>query len=182
MGELPIWNQTDRGTSSAPPSVRAHIEPMMTLPATVYRPPVTYETSWLESPSASPRPSQSSGSRSPRFHEHLADLEDPRPASSLRNGVASPAMVESPTLGRYMPSAPPASLAKNVRQTQHLASSVSYAKNLYGSDGRHGKGSPKTPPSARTWETVSPSLRSEPRDGYLAPARSNSNDSVGRRK
>lgn len=80
---------------------------------------------------------QSGGSRSPRFKEHLPEMEDTSPSTAqapaqppsnlAANRIASPT-TDSPTLGRQadFPPQQSGSMADRVRKKQHLMSWNNY--------------------------------------------------------
>ena len=94
---------------------------IMILPPTTYRAPPKEAAKEVRSLNSTPtqRPdSHHSCSRSPRFREHISEVENP---SSSPNDPRASAM-DSPTLGRPPVPPPNASLADQVRRRQHLLS------------------------------------------------------------
>ncbi|TKA71677.1 hypothetical protein B0A55_07689 [Friedmanniomyces simplex] len=167
----------DRPPPSLPPGARAEKNGMF-LPATVYKRPSNPSAdtvAMLDSTPIKPPQSQSSGSRSPRFHEHVAEMEDtssrapPSPAKDSR-GPRTPD-TDSPTLGRdsnISARGKGPSLADEVRRRQHLMSWNTYdpgqADRRGGNEEPSATMVPRTPPTARSPEQVSPDLGNTPRD------------------
>lgn len=141
------------------------------LPTSTHRPSIEDSRESVAMLDSTPikRPvSRSSGSRSPRFHEHIAELEDtgspPTPTSYNR---LTSAISDSPTLGRQASAAWNPSLADDVRRRQHLMAWNNYDANVTseGTDVELDSTMvPKAPPAPRSLEEVSPDLSNEPRD------------------
>ncbi|KAK5712423.1 hypothetical protein LTR15_012003 [Elasticomyces elasticus] len=187
----------DRPPPSLPPATRSEKGEFL-LPATVYQQrgnPSADAVAMLDGTPIKRPKSQFSTSRSPRFHEHLAEMEDtsnrtpPRPM----NGSGSPQSpdTDSPTLGRdsnVSARSNGPSLAEEVKRRQHLMSWNTYDPRQAGQQGGHEDEDPsatmvpRTPPSARSPDQVSPDMSNTPRDasfvvspfgsvdrGYVAP-------------
>lgn len=99
--------------------------------------------------------------RSPRFHEHIAEMDDTSQARITLANAATPPKdhdTESPTLGRDELRKPSASgskatLADDVRRRQHLMSWNNYDPDQPSASGSKGEEigptmAPRTPPSA----------------------------------
>jgi hypothetical protein len=150
------------------------------LPATIYKRPGNPSADAVAMLDGTPVPrpaSQTSGSRSPRFREHIADMEDtslartpPQRSETIRS-TRSPE-TDSPTLGRdsnlsLRGAATP--LADQIRRRQHLMSWNAYdprAATEGSTDGDQAMATigPKTPPTARSPDKVSPDTSNSPRD------------------
>ncbi|KAK5677541.1 hypothetical protein LTS10_010113 [Elasticomyces elasticus] len=187
----------DRPPPSLPLTTRSEKGEFL-LPATVYEQrgnPSADAVAMLDGTPIKRPKSQSSTSRSPRFHEHLAEMEDTsnRTPPQPMNGSGSPQSpdTDSPTLGRDSDVSARSngpSLAEEVRRRQHLMSWNTYDPRQAGQQGRYEDEEtsatmvPRTPPSARSPDQVSPDLSNTPRDasfvvspfgsvdrGYVAP-------------
>ncbi|KAF2481129.1 hypothetical protein BDY17DRAFT_183160 [Neohortaea acidophila] len=147
MGELPIWNQTSRGFGTAAP---AGVRPMT----------MFYPQPMAEGTPVSTSASSSSGPRSPRFTEHLAEPGGP-PAP---NTLAGPGGISSAASS-------PSTAANSARQYQHrLSPSSSYGQTslrtkLRDENRMPSSYLPKSSPSARSGNSVSPSSRYGQQDG-----------------
>ncbi|EMC93143.1 hypothetical protein BAUCODRAFT_158899 [Baudoinia panamericana UAMH 10762] len=160
---LPLGARTEGGTG--------------VLPAAVYqRPGVTGNPSADTVPMLDGTPvkrpaSQASSSRSPRFIEHLAEMEDtsisPCPGIAGGQRYSTVESTDSPTLGRasegsFCRSGP--SVADELRRRQHLMSWSTYNSGGRGIAGR-GEGTeatiaPRRPPTQRVEGQVSPKSNS----------------------
>ena len=110
---------------SVPPGIRAE-SGLATLPATIYQQPQKLPPEEVAVPYGAPirRPeSRDSGSRSPRFHEHLVELDDPLSETLSKRGASQ---IDSPTLGRHPELKETMSLANNLRRQQHLMTRSNY--------------------------------------------------------
>lgn len=118
QGKDPISSyQTAPKSSTIPPGVRAEGGPLI-LPATAYRRREEEIPIMLDNNPSEWHASQSSGSRSPRFFEHLSDLEAVgSPSSSRYSRGTFSAIEDSPTLGRTQPM-PRSPLAEDVIRNQ----------------------------------------------------------------
>lgn len=137
------------------------------LPATVYQRPqgTTLDAvPMLDStPIMRPIPGQPS-SRSPRFHEHLAELDNTTSTAYPQQRISSPTS-DSPTLGRNSEhgSAPP--LANAVRPRQHMMSWNAYNNHFPESGGgMEATMGPRRLPSDRSVQQVSPESASQSLD------------------
>lgn len=164
-------NQTEQKPTATPPGLRAEGGPMI-LPAAVYRRPRAEETPMLDSTPVERQTSPSSGSRSPRFHEHLSELEDTRsPSMSTQSHRAPSVIVDSPTLGRQAQPMPRMSLTEQVRRKKHLMSWNNYDPQSVGGrdrgdDGMEATMQPsKSRPSPRSDNQISPDSTNEPSEG-----------------
>jgi len=124
--------------------------------------------------------SQSSGSRSPRFFEHIAEMEDTStrlpPSYAPHRQPLAASDTDSPTLGHDSAHGTPATrrglntpLADDIRRTQHLMSWINYEANqTNASRGEEEQMmaamTPRTPPRVRTVEQVSPDNGDAPID------------------
>ncbi|KAK6395103.1 hypothetical protein LTR65_001292 [Meristemomyces frigidus] len=161
----------DRPPPSLPPGVRAESAGAI-LPATVYKRPSNPSADAVAMLDSTPvkRPvSQTSGSRSPRFREHIAAMEDtsfqPRLDNAAEQRSPRTPDTDSPTLGRDSVLAGP-SLSDDVRRKQHLMSWTSYDSGQAGSSGSPEEqmgATMKGRPAARSPD-VSPDLSNTPRD------------------
>jgi len=148
----------------------------MLLQATVYkRPNNPSADSVMLDGTPKQRPlSSSSSNRSPRFPEHLAEMEDTSQRTPPRQarGPGSPRTpdTDSPTMGRdprvsIRGQGP--SLADEVRRKQHLISWNTYDPQQAAQPTRDEDTAatviPRTPPSARSPDQVSPDLSNTPR-------------------
>ncbi len=167
----------DRLPPSLPPGLRAEKSGGM-MPAGVYRRPGNHFEEIVAMLDGTPinRPqAQTPGSRSPRFHEHIAEMEDtsnrtpPSPAKALRSPRTPD--TDSPTLGRNSENSNRGngpSLAGGVRRRQHLMSWNTYdprqAEQVGGEEVSSATMGPRTPPAVRSADQVSPDLSNMPRD------------------
>ncbi|KAK5131750.1 hypothetical protein LTR08_000581 [Meristemomyces frigidus] len=172
--ELRPWSPGDGAPPAfVSPGLRAEGGGVM-LPASVYKlrsKPSADKVAMLDSTPIKRPLSQSSGSRSPRFTEHLSEMEDTsRPSTS--NGPpeqqTSPLTPnkDSPTLGRGS-GVSGISLADETRRKQHLLSFNNYEGSHVGpSGGDQGStgATMKSPPAARSPDQVSPDLSNTPRE------------------
>ncbi|KAK3072804.1 hypothetical protein LTR53_006176 [Teratosphaeriaceae sp. CCFEE 6253] len=166
-------------TPSAPPTgYSAEKGDLFLLPATVYKRPGNPSADTMPMLDGTPlkRPlSQSSGSRTPRFHEHLAEMEDTSPQTPRKAvpSLRSPRTpdTDSPTIGRdsnisIRGDGP--SFADEIRRRQHLMSWNTYDPRQGSDPAENGEMSatiaPRTPPAARSPQQVSPDMSNLPRD------------------
>ena len=136
------------------------------LPPSVYqRPPKHSEepVTMLDSTPIQRPASRSSSSRSPRFREHMVEMED---TSSSYDRASSPS-VDSPTLGRQSELTLNASLADDVRRRQHLMSWNNYdpPHSKAGTEDQMGATmGRRARPAARIHEQASPDMSGGTRD------------------
>lgn len=152
-----------------------------TLPASVYRAPAAVNTSSTEPVAildSTPISRASGGSRSPRFREHLPEMEDTSPSQHYPS-APPPALTritipstDSPTLSRLAQFPQQPSLADDFRRKQHLMSwnnyDSSHAHSFVGEGEAQMEATmlPKTPPAtARSPHQVSPDTEPGPSDG-----------------
>ncbi len=159
-----IMNKWQGGT---PPGMRAEGETEL-LPL-IYQPTMPQRTDHLAMPDAAAfRPSpRDSGSRSPRFHEHLDD--DPYQLSFRSMMPPSPAN-DSPTLGRLRLRPPATPLADQVRRQQHIAYRAP-VPNINPHDAASRSGNEvesRGPYSTRCVSPVSPASNNDPLDRDFA--------------
>ena len=129
--------------------------------------------------------SRSSRSRSPRFHEHLAELEDSGSQRALSPGRrGNSPILDSPTVGRMHQPILSSSLADDVRRRQHIMSWNNHQPDVVDDvdDSVEAMIGPRSPPankslpSVRSPEKVSPDLSSEPRDSKFVVSPLGSSD------
>lgn len=165
----------------------------ITFPAGVYQGPHVHRSAdkvaMLDS-TPIPRPDSriSGGSRSPRFKEHLSEMEDTSPVHTSpaltggTNRVTTPTS-DSPTLGHHSGFSS-TSMADAVRKRQHLMSWNNYdAQHASQPDdsGVEATMAPKSPPAqaARSPQQVSPDADPGPSDGRFVVSPHGSVDSRG---
>ena len=154
-----------------------------TLPSTTYKqrpdPPIEAVAMLDSTPIKRPL-SQASGSRSPRFYEHIAEMEDTSsqrpPLPTAAKQPSSPSDTDSPTLGRDSSdgnsthqSGQTHVLADDVRRRQHLMSwnnyDASHAVNRQSiGEPMATVAAPKEPPGPRQSHQVSPDTSNAPLD------------------
>lgn len=139
-----------------------------TLPTSVYRgaPSVNRSADKVAMLDSTPISRPYSGPRSPRFHEHLPEMEDTSPlrsrSSPTINRITTPTE-DSPTLGRIV--------TDDVRQRRHLLLWNNYDPSHASTDRNHMHEMeativPKTPrATARSPQQVSPDTEPGPSDG-----------------
>ena len=159
----------DQPLSSLLPGYHANVGGVV-LPGSVYKQrsnPSADRVAMLDGTPIKRPLSQSSGKRSPRFTEHISEMEDTsRPSTSngpLEQRSPRTPVTDSPTLGRVSG----VSLADETRRKQYLLSFNSYQDSHIGQSVEE-QGSMtatmKSPPSVRSPDQVSPDLSGMPRD------------------